>query len=434
MQPNLEPVSIVEDAPPSRPSGRRSYRWGGAGLLLVVLAGTWWVVGRQKSAPAASAPPKIPVTVERVEIENVPHITAGIGTVTSLHSVVLRSQVDGILTAVLFKEGQNVRKGDLLARIDDRAIVAAVAQAKAQKARNQAELHAARADLTRFQNLLREEAISRQAIDQQNAKVDQLRATIDANDATIAAEEVRLSLTRIVAPVTGRVGLRRIDAGNVVRAADPEGLVTVTQMDPIAVIFTLPQDLLGRVTPLLQNGGGAPVTALDRDQGTEIAKGRLSMVDNQIDPQSGTIRVKAEFSNTEGRLWPGQFVTVRLQTGTTPRALVVSSRAVQRGLNGTYVFRIRGAKAEVVPVTVAVENAGRAVLSSGVTAGDQVVVDGQSRLKPGAGVKVIAAPSPPIAPERSPDRSPDRSRDPSPARPSQSSPESPASAPVKKAG
>ncbi|HEY0715829.1 MAG TPA: efflux RND transporter periplasmic adaptor subunit [Polyangia bacterium] len=419
MQPTLETLSDTS-GPPSDPRPRRSYgRWGGAALLALVLVGTWWLIGRQQSAPAAPAPPKVPVAVERVEVDDVPHVSAGIGTVTSLHSVTLRSQVDGILTAVLFKEGQNVRKGELLARIDDRAIVAAVAQAKAQKSRNQAELHAARADLTRFQNLLKEEAISRQAIDQQNAKVEQLRATIEANDATIAAEEVRLSFTRITAPVTGRVGLRRVDPGNVVRASDPEGLVTVTQMDPIAVIFTLPQDMLGRVTPLLQNPEGAPVTALDRDQGTVIAKGKLAMIDNQIDAASGTIRVKAEFANPEGRLWPGQFVTVRLQTGATPRALVVAARAVQRGLNGTFVFRIRNGKAEVVPVTVALETDGRAVLTAGVAAGDEVVVDGQSRLKPGAGVKVVPGPSPPIAPERSP------------APPRQSSPES---VPAKKAG
>src|SRR5688500_1895464 len=192
LTPNLE--ANPEANPMTADPPRRSYRrWGGAGLLALVLVGTWWAVGRENTAPAAPAPPKVPVTVERVEIEDVPHVTAGIGTVTSLHSVTLRSQVDGILTAVLFKEGQTVNKGDLLARIDDRAIVAAVAQAQAQKARNQAELNAAGVDLTRFQNLLREEAISRQAIDQQNAKVEQLRATLAANDATIAAEEGRLS-------------------------------------------------------------------------------------------------------------------------------------------------------------------------------------------------------------------------------------------------
>ncbi|HEY0708934.1 MAG TPA: efflux RND transporter periplasmic adaptor subunit [Polyangia bacterium] len=417
MPPNLEANEMTVDTP------RRSYRrWGGAALLGLVLLGTWWAVGRDNKAPAAPAPPKVPVTVERVELDDVPHVTSGIGTVTSLHSVTLRSQVDGILTSVLFKEGQTVNKGDLLARIDDRAIVAAVAQAQAQKARNQAELHAAQADLTRFQNLLREEAISRQAIDQQNAKVAQLRATLDANDATIAAERVRLSFTRIVSPVTGRVGLRRVDPGNVVRAADPEGLVTVTQMDPIAVIFTLPQDMLGKVAPLLQTTGGAPVTAFDRDQGIEVAKGKLAMIDNQIDAASGTFRLKAEFPNPDGRLWPGQFVAVRLNTGRTPQAMVVSARAVQRGLNGTFVYRVRGGKAEVAPVTVALETEGRAVLTAGVAAGDEIVIDGQSRLKPGAGVKVIPGPSAPIAPDRS-----------APVRP-QSSPVSPPPGQAKKAG
>lgn len=364
-------------------------------LLAALGVGMWVVVGRGSKPPAASpGPPRVPVTVEQVTTRDVPHLTAGIGTVQSLHSVVVRSQVEGVLTAVHFKEGQTVRKGELLARIDDRAIAAAVAQARAEKARNEAQLRAARLDLTRFNNLLKEEAMSRQAIDQQAAQVAQLEATIQANDATIAAQEVRLSFTRITAPVGGRVGLRRVDPGNVVRAGDPDGLVSVAQVDPIAVVFTLPQDMLGRIHPLLRAPGGAAVTALDRDAGTPLAEGRLAMIDNQIDSATGTIRLKAEFSNGEGRLWPGQFVTIRLRTGLSPRAVVVSARAVQRGLNGAFVYRVRQDKAEVVPVSVSYEDDQIAVITKGVVPGETVVSDGQSRLKPGASVKVTAGPRP----------------------------------------
>jgi membrane fusion protein, multidrug efflux system len=366
-----------------------------AALLLLVLLGVamWRLLGRGngRSPAAAPAPPRVPVVVEKASVRDVPHLTTGIGTVQSLHSVVVRSQVEGLLTAVSFKEGQMVRKGELLARIDDRTIVATVAQARAEKARNEAQLRAARLDLTRFNNLLKEEAMSRQAIDQQAALVAQLEATIAANQATIEAQEVRLSYTRITAPVSGRVGLRRVDQGNVVRAGDAEGLVTVAQVDPIAVIFTLPQDLLGRIQPLLRVPEGVPVTALDRDAGTALAEGRLLMIDNQVDSTTGTIRLKAEFPNREGKLLPGQFVTIQLRTGASPRAVVVSARAIQRGLSGAFVYRVRQDRAEVTPVTVSYENDQVAVIAKGLSAGDTVVQDGQSRLKPGSPVKATEA-------------------------------------------
>ncbi|MDY7232731.1 efflux RND transporter periplasmic adaptor subunit [Hyalangium rubrum] len=331
------------------------------------------------------------MVVEQVARRDIPHLLRGIGTVQSLHSVVIRAQVDGLLTEVAFKEGQHVNKGDLLARIDDRAIVAEVEQARAEKARNEAQLQAARIDLERYGNLVRDEAIARQTVDQQKAQVEQLEATLRANEATLAAAQVRLSFTRITSPVTGRVGLRRVDAGNLVRASDTQGLVTVTQIDPISVIFSLPQDDLPRLQSLLREPAGAPVIAFSRAGGEPVAEGRLTMIDNQIDPTTGTIPLRAEFPNTEGKLWPGQFVTVELRIGESQGATVVSARAVQRGLQGPFVFRVDDAKATVVPVTLGYADDELAVVTSGVTPGNTVVSDGHSRLKAGSVVKLTPA-------------------------------------------
>ncbi|WP_224366253.1 efflux RND transporter periplasmic adaptor subunit [Hyalangium versicolor] len=365
------------------------------GLLVIAalgIAAGAWLLGGSSKPRAATGPPTVPVVVEQVSRRDVPHLLRGIGTVQSLHSVVVRTQVDGLLTELAFKEGQQVKQGDLLARIDDRAIVAEVAQARAEKARNEALLHSARTDLERYGNLVRDDAIARQAVDQQKAQVEQLEATLLANEAMIAAAQVRLSYTRITSPVTGRVGLRRVDPGNVVRASDAQGLITVTQLDPIAVLFALPQEDLPRLQTLMRDPTGAPVTAFDRAGGAELAQGRLTMIDNQIDSTTGTIPLKAEFPNTEGKLWPGQFVTVELRTGESQGATVVSARAVQRGLQGPFVFRVEGEKATVVPVTVGYANDELAVLTSGVTPGETVVSDGHSRLKAGSMVKAVSQP------------------------------------------
>jgi len=362
--------------------------------VLVVLAlagaGGFWTFSRSTAAPRPSGGAPIPVVVTRVEMKDVPHLTSGIGTVQSLHSVNIRSQVDGTLTEVLFQEGQFVNKGDLLAKIDDRTIMATIEQARAEKARNEAQLTAAQHDLTRYNNLLKEEAISKQVIDQQTAQVAQLKATVRANEATIAVAQVQLSHTRITSPVSGRVGIRRIDVGNVVRASDAEGLVTVTQINPISVVFSLPQELLPRIQQVMSNESGAPVTALDRDAGIALGQGKLAMVDNQVDSTTGTIRLKAQFQNKDGKLWPGQFVAVQLRTGLSPQALVVSAGAVQRGLDKLFVYRVKDDKVEAVPVTVKHENSEVAVIGSGLALGDVVVRDGQSRLKPGSKVTVVA--------------------------------------------
>ncbi len=356
-------------------------------VLLALVALAWWLLaGGKKEMPP---PPPVPVSVIRAEQRDVPHMATGIGTVESLHNVTLRPQLEGVLSEVLFQEGQMVRKGDLLARIDDRATAAALAQAQAEKARNEAQLRAAEQDLTRYQNLVKEEAISRQTVEQQQGRVGELRAAVNANDAAIAAAQVQLSYTKIIAPVSGRIGLRRVDPGNLVRASDSEGLVTVTQIAPISVVFSLPQTLVPNIQPLLKQPGGARVTAYDRDNGTELADGQLTMIDNQIDTATGTIRLRAEFVNADGSLWPGQFVTVRLQIGLSGNATVVLPRAVKQGLEGPFVFRVNNGKAEVVPVSVGYSTDKETVITKGVQPGETIVSDGQSRLKDGSPVKIV---------------------------------------------
>ena len=368
----------------------RRYQAIAAAMVIAVIAALWWTfAGGNKPMPP---PPPVPVGVMRAEQRDVPHMASGIGTVESLHDVTLRPQVEGVLAEVLFREGQMVRKGDLLARIDDRSFAAALAQAQAEKARNQAQLRAAEQDLTRYQNLVAEEAISRQTVEQQQGTVGQLRAAVNASDAAIAAAQVQMSFTRITAPVSGRVGLRRVDPGNLVRASDADGLVTVTQIAPISVVFSLPQTLVSSVQPLLKQPDRAPVVAFDRDNGTRLAEGRLSMIDNQIDTATGTIKLRAEFDNADGSLWPGQFVTVRLRIGMSANATVVPPRAVRQGLEGPFVFRVTDGKAEVVPVTVGYATDTDAVITKGVAPGDTIVFDGQSRLKDGVAVRIIDGP------------------------------------------
>ena len=336
----------------------------------------------------------MPVSVVVVERKDVPQLAAGIGTVQSLHNVTLRPQITGVVTEVLFQEGQQVKRGQLLARLDDRTILANLRQAEAEKARNQAQLKAARLDQSRYDNLLAEEAISRQTVEQQLALVEQLEAAIRSNEATIAAQQVQLSFTKITSPVEGRVGLRRVDPGNLVQAGETGGLVTVTQVDPISVIFTLPQELLGRLQGLTDGNSFAPVGAFDREGGLLLAEGKLTTIDNQVDASTGTIRMRAEFENTGGKLWPGQFVTVRLQTGVSSGALVVPTRTVRQGLEGPFVFRVRERKAEVVPVQVGYRNDEITVITAGIAHGDTIVFDGHSRLTPNVSVNLVDGPRP----------------------------------------
>ncbi|MGJ7902796.1 efflux RND transporter periplasmic adaptor subunit [Lysobacter sp. 1R34A] len=376
------PVSMLS------PRARKTV-FAAAASLAVVAAGLVWGAFGSRGAPPPAPPPPVPVTTMRVERRDVPHWQDTIGTVTSLQSTVLRPQVDGVLTEVLFREGQQVKRGQLLARIDDRSIAANLDGAQAALARDAAQLRAAKSDLERFRQLSGSQLIARQMLEQQAASVQQLQATAQANQAAIDATRVQLSHTRILAPIDGRVGLRRVDPGNVVRAGDDDGLVTVQQVDPISVVFALPQDHLPRLRQA-QAAGAVEVQALDRDAGVVLAQGELAVIDNQIDDATGTVRVRAVFRNSQDRLWPGQLVSVRVRTGTSAAATVVASEAVQRGADANFVYRVEaGNKVALVPVRIEYQNDELAVVS-GLQPGDVVVRDGQSRLKSGMTVAPAA--------------------------------------------
>lgn len=362
--------------------------------LLVALAAValWYVMKPVTAKPGA--PVAVPVRVISVVQKDVPRFVSGIGTVLSLHSVVIRPQIDGILTQLLVKEGQQVKKGELLATIDDRSIRASLDQARAQLGESQAQLAVAQVNLKRYKLLSVDDGVSKQTYDQQQALVNQLKATAQGNQAAIDAAQVQLSYTRIRSPVTGRVGIRNVDEGNFLRTSDTEGLFTVTQIDPIAVEFALPQQML----PTLQRLMAAPEQALvqayigaDGTSGEMLGEGRLSLIDNQINANTGTLRAKAEFSNAAQRLWPGQLVTLKIQTALDKDALVVPPTVVQRGLEQPFVYRITGDQVESVPVVMVYQDSDLHIIK-GVSAGDQLVSDGQSRLKPGSRIQVLGDP------------------------------------------
>ncbi|WP_434653610.1 efflux RND transporter periplasmic adaptor subunit [Pseudomonas sp. R3-56] len=362
--------------------------------LLIALAALalWFIMKPVVSKPSAST--AVPVKVISVVEQDVPRFASGIGTVLSLHSVVIRPQIDGILTRLLVKEGQLVKKGDLLATIDDRSIRASLDQARAQLSESQAQLAVAQVNLKRYKLLSVDDGVSKQTYDQQQALVNQLKATAQGNQAAIDSAQVQLSYTQIRSPVSGRVGIRNVDEGNFLRTSDTEGLFTVTQIDPIAVEFSLPQQML----PTLQRLIAAPDQALvkayigaDGVTGELLGEGRLSLIDNQINTNTGTLRAKAEFNNAAQRLWPGQLVTLKIQTAIDKGALVVPPTVVQRGLEQHFVYRVKGDKVESVPVQMVYQDSDRHIIK-GVNAGDQLVSDGQSRLKPGASVQVLSDP------------------------------------------
>ena len=364
-------------------------------LAVVTLAVVAWVATRPaKTKLAASS--AVPVRVVSVAQQDIPRFVSGIGSVLSLHSVVIRPQVDGILTKLLVKEGQLVKTGDLLASIDDRAIRASLDQAKAQLSESQAQLQVAQVNLKRYKELSIDDGVSKQTYDQQQALVNQLKATALGNQAAIDAAQVQLSYTQIRSPVSGRVGIRNVDEGNFLRTSDAQGLFSVTQIDPIAVEFSLPQQMLPTLQGLIAAQHPASVDAFlgadtDSPAAVLLGEGRLSLIDNQISATTGTIRAKAEFSNATQTLWPGQLVTVKIQTALDKAALVVPPTVVQRGMDSHFVYRLNGDKVDVVPVHVAYQNSALTIVT-GVQAGDVLVSDGQSRLKAGAQVEVLKEP------------------------------------------
>ncbi len=341
--------------------------------------------------PARAQGAAVPVTIAEAQKQDVAVVQRAIGTVQAFQSVLVRARVDGTLDRVLFTEGQLVKPGDLLAQLDPRPYQAALDQVTAKRAADEAALVNARSDLVRYNDLAASQVASRQKLDQTKAGVAQAEAAVRGDEAQMAAAQLNLDFTRITSPLSGRVGLRLIDPGNYIRAADANstGLVTIAQIQPIALVFTLPQDALPKVQAAMKRGK-LPVMAYSSDDRTKLSDGELLTLDSSIDVSTGTIKLKAVFDNADDALWPGQFVNVRLRMDTRVGATTVPSAAVQRGSNGLYVFIVKpDDTAAVQTVEVEQDDGKTAVIGSGLHVGDKVVTSGQSRLANGTKVAAI---------------------------------------------
>jgi len=377
----------------------RSRRWLMLGLCLLTVAGIgyaiwFWPAGSaNQTARDRNANQPIPVVVAAAEQKDVPIYLDGLGTVQAYNTVTVRAMVDGPLVKVNFVEGQDVKKGDLLAQIDPRTYQAALDQAAGKKAQDEAQLANARLDLARYQKLVANNYSSAQQADTARAQVAQLEAQVTQDQAQIDTARTQLGYTTIIAPLEGRTGMRQVDAGNIVHAADTTGMVMITQLHPISAMFTLPQQSLPavanamrgdapKVLAYVQGAAGSPAGVLDT--------GALAVLDNQVDPTTGTIKLKATFPNSGDRLWPGAFVGVQLQVDTAKDAVVVPSAAVQRGPRGAYVYVIdQNNTASRRNVTVGHEDAQGSIITEGVKPGDKVVIDGASRLSDATKVTVV---------------------------------------------
>jgi membrane fusion protein, multidrug efflux system len=360
--------------------------------LAAVLVIAWRVmVHKQAEAATPKGPPAIAVDTAGVTHSNVPVYLFGLGTVQAFYTVTVTARVDGELQKVAFTEGQTVHKGDLLAQIDPRPNQAAYEQAVATKVKDGAQLTNAKRDLERYTELQPQDLASKQTVDTQHAMVDQLGAQLQVDQAIIDNARTQLDYTRIVSPIDGRTGIRLVDPGNIVHAAATTGIVVVTQVQPISVIFTLPEEQLIAVTAALA-AGPVKVTTLSRDGATVLDEGTLMLIDNEIDQPTGTARLKAVFSNAHNTLWPGQYVNARVLVRTESNVLTLPTAAVQLGPNGPFTYVIKpDSTVEVRQLKIGEENGGMTVVQAGLALNEQVVTSNQYRLQPGSHIRVNAS-------------------------------------------
>ena len=400
---NLKEAPSIGSSQTAKPRSGRRFVLISLLVLLGLAAVVWWT--RQGGAPqqgggGRNAAP-MSIVPEVVGTGDIGINLNGLGTVTSLATITVRTQISGYLMRVVFTEGDEVKKGDLLAEIDSRPYEAALAQAKGQLARDEAMLKGAQVDLARYQGLAAQNAVPHQTLDTQVALVAQNQGTVEADKAAVKSAEVNLQYTRILSPIDGRVGLRQVDQGNYVTPGDTNGLVVITQLKPISVLFTVPEDNLPAIANRINSGAVLPVTAFDRSAANKIAEGTLKTFDSQIDPTTGTIKLRAEFPNEDRVLFPNQFVNVRLLLDTHKSVTTISTAGVQRGVPGTFVYLINpDSTVSVRPVQLGVTDGDRVEVVSGLKSGERIVIDGADKLRDGAKIIVrseTGTPAPPDA-------------------------------------
>jgi multidrug efflux system membrane fusion protein len=369
---------------------KRSIIIGAVALAAVVAGGSFWYFDRRSQA-AEPVPPlaAVPVVATTVSSKDVPIYLRGIGTVIAYNTDVVRSQIQGQLTQITFTEGQTVKAGDLLAQIDPRPYQAEIEQQTANRDRDNAQLMNAQANLSRYTQLGDKGYATPQLVETQKAQVAQLEAAVKADQALIDQAKVQLSYTRLTSAIPGITGVRQIDVGNIIHPTDPNGLVVVTQIEPISLIFTLPQTDLPRIQEQMAKGP-LKVIAYSQDNKIKLDEGKLLLVNNEIAQATGTVQLKAEFPNQQHRLWPGQLVNARLLLETRKDGLTVAGSAIQQGQNGAYVYVVAPDKTvDLRPVKVGQITEGQALIDQGLKAGEVVVVDGQYRLKVGSRVQEL---------------------------------------------
>jgi len=405
------PEQGTRSAVAAAPSKSRWWLW--VFVLGVIALGGWYYHNSRNASQAADAASPgaagkgkggsgagnmvVPVVVATAQRGDLPVYFNGLGTVTAFNTVTVRSRVDGQLASIAFKEGQFVHEGDLLAQIDPRPFQVMLAQAQGQLAKDQAQRRDAEANLERFKLLFKEGVIPKQQLDTQAALVGQFDGAIESDQSQIDNAKLQLTYSRITAPISGRIGLRLVDVGNIVHASDTNGLLVITQLQPISVIFSLPQDQLPQVNAKLRSGAQLVVDAYDRDDTAKIASGKLETIDNQIDLTTGTYKLKSIFANADNSLFPNQFVNVHLLVDTKHNLTIIPAAAIQRGPQGTYLYAVakdpatKDTIAKIYSVTIAQTTGNSVGLSAGLNPGDVVVIDGQDKLQDGT--KINPSPS-----------------------------------------
>ena len=400
MNDTLPPQAEATDESRLKATWRAHWRiWLALVVVIAIIAGViaWAVLSAPANAPAAkgrggfdpNARP-LPVVAAPARKGNIDVRIDALGTVTPRNMVVVHSRVDGQLLGVGFREGQEVKKGEMLAQIDPRPFEVQLTQALGQMARDQAQLKNAQVDLERYRTLLTQDSISKQQVDTQEALVRQYQGAVQSDQGAIDNAKLQITYARIVAPISGRVGLRQVDPGNMVHASDANGLVTITQVQPITVVYPVPEDNVPRIFKRMQSGQEVAVEAFDRSGKNKLATGRLLTFDNQIDTATGTVKLKAEFPNQDAALFPNQFVNVRMAVETRQDVTLVPSAAIQRGAPGTFVFLVKQDQSVgMTPVKLGATEGENTEVQSGVDPGNLVVVDGADKLRDGSKVELV---------------------------------------------